>query len=129
MPAFTTPTKNYFPMKSIKYSGLVVFLIGLGIFTILPLIGTYQLDQSTFDTMVKDKGFSSELFVEGINNNVVGQEFDGMMGLSAEVKKSLNQANDQHRENKEYDKVIYTSSKDMAALLGKASGTGFYCSK
>ena len=112
-------------MKAIKYSGLVIFLIGLTIFTVLPLIGTYHLDQKTFDGIVDDKGFKSETFIDNMNQNVVGKDFEGMLGMSSEIKQALEKANARHKKNKEYDKVIYTASKDMAALIGKASGTGF----
>ncbi len=112
-------------MNAIKNSGLVIFLIGLAIFTVLPIIGTYKLNQSSFDEIVKDKGLKSDIFIDGMNKNVVGKDFNGMLGLSTQIKDALNKANAQHRQNKEYKKVIYTSSKDMAALIGKKSGNGF----
>ena len=112
-------------MKAIKNIGLVIFLVGLAIFVALPLIGSYKLDQKTFDGIVKDKGFKSELFIDAINKNVVGKEFDGMLSLSPIIKEALSTANAQHRTNKEYDKVVYTSGKDMATLIGKESGSGY----
>ncbi len=112
-------------MKAIKNIGLVIFLIGLAIFTALPLIGTFRLDQTTFDKLVSDKGFKSELFVETIQNEVVGKEFNGMTALSQKVVGAIEDANANHRKNKEYKKIIYTAPHDMATLLGKASGQGF----
>ena len=113
-------------MKGIKNTGLVIFLIGLGIFTALPLLGTYKLDKDTFDQIAVDNGFAkSILFVKDLENNVVEKEFNGMQSFSPIVAKGLEDANAQHRKNKEYNKIIYTKPHDMAALLGKASGTGF----
>ena len=112
-------------MKVIKNIGLVIFLIGLAIVTALPLIGTYTLDNSTFDKIAADKGFKSELFIQTMENEVVGKEFSGMLELSPKIADALENANAQHRKNKEYKKVIYTKPHDMAALIGKESGTGF----
>jgi len=112
-------------MKTIKNIGLVIFLIGLGIFTALPLIGTFSLSQLDFDQLVLDNRIKSELFISAIENDVVGKPFDGMQSLSPIVANALDKANTQHRKNKEYKKVIYTKSHDMATMMGKRAGTGF----
>ena len=112
-------------MGTIKNIGLVIFLIGFGIFAALPLMGTFELDNATFDKIVSDKGFKSEHFIEAIQHNVVGREFTGMFNLSSEISEALEAANATHRKNKEYNKILYTKSHDMAALIGKESGSGF----
>ncbi len=112
-------------MKAIKNIGLLIFLIGLGIFTALPLIGEFKLNKETFDKIVVDKGFKSELFNQSMRNEVVGIEFKGISGLASKTIAALEKANAQHRKNKEYKKVIYTAPHDMATLIGKASGNGF----
>ena len=112
-------------MKAIKNIGLVIFLVGLATFTVLPIIGTYRLDQNTFEEIIKDKNIKSDVFIQSINQNVIGKEFNGMLNLSPAITTALEGANTQHRKNKEYKKVIYTSGHDMAALVGKKSGTGF----
>ncbi len=112
-------------MKAIKNIGLVIFLIGLGIFTALPLMGTFELNAPTFDKIISDKGIKSELFIQSIKDKVVGQEFTGMLGLSATISEAVESANISHRKNKEYKKVIYTNPHDMAVLIGKESGNGF----
>ena len=111
-------------MKAIKNIGLVIFLIGLGIFTALPLLGTFKLDQSTFDEIIADKKIKSELFVEALQKDVVGKE-QSMLSLSSVVSEALENANTSHDKNKEYKKKIYTSASDMSALIGKKSGVGF----
>ncbi len=112
-------------MKLIKNIGLVIFLIGLAIFTILPLVGTYNLSQNAFSEFIAQKGIKSELFISKMKQNVVGQQFNGMLELSPVITESLESANAQHRKNKEYKKVIYTKPHDMAAELGKKAGKGF----
>jgi Pyruvate/2-oxoacid:ferredoxin oxidoreductase delta subunit len=112
-------------MKTIKNIGLVIFLVGLGIFTALPLIGTFSLSQLDFDQLVLDKEIKSELFIAAIEQDVVGKQYEGMQSLSPKVANALDKANTQHRQNKEYKKVIYTTPHDMAAMIGKRAGTGF----
>ena len=112
-------------MKTIKNIGLVIFLIGLGIFTALPLIGTFSLSQPDFDQLILDNRIKSELFISAIEQDVVGKQFEGMQSLSPVVANALDEANAQHRKNKEYKKVIYTKPQDMAAMIGKIAGIGF----
>ena len=67
-------------MKAIKYIGLVIFLIGLSIFTALPLLGTFKLESDTLNTIVKDKkintssllGYYAE--VQIVNNSATEAE-------------------------------------------------------
>ena len=106
-------------MKTIQNIGIAIFLVGLGIFTALPVMGTFKLDQKTFDGIVQEKQFKSELFISEIQKNVVGKEFDGMLELSSTIAELQNEVNKKHQENKEWNKVVYPGSKDMAVLFGK----------
>jgi len=112
-------------MKIIKNIGLVIFLIGLGVFTALPLIGSFSLSQLDFDQLVLDNKIKSELFISSIEKNVVGKQFEGMQTFSPIVEKAMEEANARHRKNKEYKKVIYVKAHDMAAMMGKKAGSGF----
>lgn len=112
-------------MKTIKNTGLVIFLIGLAIFTIVPVIGSFKLKQSDFDSIVVSKKIKSEIFIEDIQQNVVGKEFSSMLSLSPTVSKALNDANATHVKNKEYKKKIYTSTSDMSAIIAKKSAVGY----
>ena len=112
-------------MKTIKKIGLILFLIGLAIFTAIPLLGTYDLSSKDLNDFVREKGIKSELFISDLQQNVVGRSFDGMPAFAPKVTTALEKANTQHRKNKEYKKVVYTKPHDMAAELGKLAGSGF----
>lgn len=112
-------------MKVIKNIGLIVFLVGLGIFIGLPLAGTFKVEKTTFDQIVSEKKIKSELFIQEIEKNVLGKEFHGMQSLSPIITSALKNANAKHTKNKKYKKKIYTKPSDMSALIGKKSGSGF----
>lgn len=112
-------------MKIIKNIGLIIFLMGLTIFAALPVVGTYSLSPKQFGDFVGQKGIKSDLFISDIQENVVDQNFEGMFSFAPKVTHALEAANAQHRKNKEYKKIIYTKPHDMAAELGKISGSGF----
>jgi Pyruvate/2-oxoacid:ferredoxin oxidoreductase delta subunit len=112
-------------MKYVQHIGLFLFTIALALFTALPFIGEFRLDQKTFDAVVAENNIKSELFLETLQNEVVDQSFNGMLGFSPKITSALEKANAAHRKNKEYKKIIYTKPHDMAALIGKKSGTGF----
>lgn len=112
-------------MKTIKNIGLVLFLIGLGIFAALPLLGEFEVSSDTFSSIVKEKGIKSEIFIDAIEKNVIGRTFKGVQALSPKISAALESANAYHTKNKEYKKKIYTKSGDFTALIGKRSGSGF----
>ena len=112
-------------MKAIKHIGLVIFLIGLAIFTALPLLGTFNLNEADFNTIIKGQNIKSEVFINTIKSDIIGQDFSGMQTLSPKISKAIENANEAHTKNKEWDKKIYTKSSDMAAMIGKKSANGF----
>ncbi len=112
-------------MKVFKHIGLVIFLIGLAIFTALPLLGTFNLNKATFNTIVKDKNIKSEVFINSIKEDVINKNFNGIQSFSTKISNALEYANATHIKNKEWDKKIHTNPKEMVALIGKASAQGF----
>ena len=112
-------------MKIIKNIGLIIFLIGLGIFTAVTVTGDFKITDQIVEEIVAEKKIKSEIFIEDLQKNLVGKELHSMLSLSPIVVNALEQANTQHRKNKEYKKVIYTKPHDMAAYIGKKSASGF----
>ncbi|MGB5554166.1 MAG: 4Fe-4S binding protein [Flavobacteriaceae bacterium] len=112
-------------MKVIQNIGIAIFLVGLGIFTALPFLGNFKLDQKSFDEMVTSEGFKSEIFIEDLQNKFVGKEFSGLQALAPLVEEAINKANGLHTKNKEWGKKVYASSDDLATTIRKTSGYGF----
>ncbi|WP_375238502.1 4Fe-4S binding protein [Aurantibacter sp.] len=112
-------------MKAIKTTGLIIFFIGLAIFSVLPILGTYQLDAPTFKNVIGEKNIKSEVFILDLKDKVYNKTFNGMQSLSPVIAKAITEANKYHIKNKEWGKKIYTKPSDMSALIGKKSAVGF----
>ncbi|MDO1512354.1 4Fe-4S binding protein [Maribacter confluentis] len=112
-------------MKTLQHIGITLFLIGLGIFTVLPFIGTFKADQTILDQVIADSSIKSDLHINDLQTQVAGNEFNGVHHLSGIVVTSLENANAIHRKNKEYKKIVYVKGRDLAATIAKKSGSGF----
>lgn len=111
-------------MKIIKTIGLAVFILGVTVFTGSIFIGSYQIEQSTFDEFSESRGFKSELFIQSINEQVIGKQFSSSFSASSAITGSLEAANDKHKSNEEWDKVIWDSPHSIAYSIMKPSGSG-----
>ncbi|TVZ15587.1 4Fe-4S binding protein [Maribacter sp. MAR_2009_72] len=112
-------------MKTLQNIGITLFLIGLGIFTVLPFIGTFKADQTILNQVIADSSIKSDLLINYLQTQVAGNEFNGVHHLSGIVVTSLENANATHRKNKEYKKIVYVKGRDLAATIAKKSGSGF----
>jgi len=112
-------------MKALKNIGLGIFLIGLAIFTTIIFTGRFKVTSAIVQEVVIEKNIKSEIFINALNTEVVDIQYNGIGSLSSVVTNALENANAQHRKDKEYKKVIYVGSHDMVSLIGKKSGNGF----
>ena len=80
-------------MKLLQKIGFGVFLIGLGLFCSLILLGNYKLDSKEFKSILNTRGIQSELFINSINTNLVGKEFSEPFSFSS-IRKSLYKSKD-----------------------------------
>ncbi len=111
-------------MKTIKYAGLALFLIGLLTFTFSIFIGSYQVSGEQFASYYEARGFKSELFKTQMEEKVIGKEFSSSFAASSAIVGSLAAANDQHKQNQEWDQVIWDKPHNLAFSLLKPAGTG-----
>jgi len=111
-------------MKNIQNIGLSLFLIGLAIFTSLIFLGKYQLSSEVFESIVSNKGIKSELFINDIKNNVIDQEFSGPFSFSTKITSALESANEAHKKNEEWDKVIWDKPHSFSYEIAKYAGKG-----
>lgn len=111
-------------MKIIKTTGLILFLIGLSIFTSLLFIGKYEVTPKSFDSFLNSREIKSDLFIKSMRKEVVGQEFSSQFELSNAIIKNLKNSNETYKKNEEWDKVIWNKPHNISFDLIKSSGKG-----
>ncbi|MDA7558432.1 4Fe-4S binding protein [Flavobacteriaceae bacterium] len=111
-------------MKHLQNIGLALFLLGLTIFTSLIVVGNYKLTPAVLDKVVKNKAIKSELFVEIINNKIVNESFNEPFSFASEITTALEIANNIHKQNSEWDKVIWDKPHSFAYVIAKQTGHG-----
>ena len=111
-------------MKNIQNIGLGLFLTGLAIFISLIFLGKYEVTPQLFDEIIANKGIKSELFINDIKSNVVGKEFSNPFTFSSKLTSALKTANETHKQNSEWDKVIWSKPHSLSYEVAKSAGTG-----
>jgi len=111
-------------MKQIQNIGLGIFLLGLSIFVLLLFIGKYELSQTSLQKITTQKGIKSDLFISDINQHVVSKTFENPFSFSKHITSAIENANKTHKQNQEWDKVIWTKPHSFTYEIAKLSGKG-----
>lgn len=111
-------------MKLLQKIGFGVFLIGLGLFCSLILLGNYKLDSKEFKSILNTRGIQSELFINSINTNLVGKEFSEPFSFSSIITTAIEEANEIHKKNREWKKVIWEKPHSLSYEIAKIAGKG-----
>ncbi len=111
-------------MKGLQKIGLGIFLLSLTIFISLLFIGKYEINSNDFKQFNLNKGIKSELFINQMNERVVGIEYSNSFSFSSEIISMMESSNEMHQNNNEWDKVIWDKSHSFSYQLAKISGKG-----
>jgi hypothetical protein len=87
-------------MKTIQNLGLVIFLVGLSIFTATIFTGSFRLSQSEFDSFIANKGYKSDIIKKELQEAVVTNENLNIFEFSSKVITAYNTSNTY------YEKII-----------------------
>lgn len=111
-------------MKTIQNLGLGLFLTGLAIFISLIFLGKYEISSKLFKEIVSHKNIKSELFIDDIETNMIGKEFNNPFSFSSNITAALKTANVTHKQNNEWDKVIWDKPHSFSYEISKNAGSG-----
>nr|WP_298992511.1 4Fe-4S binding protein [uncultured Polaribacter sp.] len=94
-------------MKTIKYIGLAIFLIGLTIFTASIFLGSFEMSQKELNTYIAEKNYKSEIIKQELSKAIVDKELN-IFEFSSVVREAFETSNNY------YDKLIakYNAEKN-----------------
>jgi ferredoxin-type protein NapH len=108
-------------MKTIQKIGLTLFIIGFVGFSLLPFLGSYQLEKELVEEQVKD--IHTEKMTE-ILSPMFGKEYGSNFTFISDFNQIFNAYNDQLKSEQDWDNVIwdtYVFSLTKAAAQGPVS--------
>lgn len=126
-------------MKNIKYIGLVIFLIGLSIFTGSIFLGSFNLTSAELDAFLKEKNYKSEVIEEELRKAVVTSENLNIFEFSSNVRAAYQASNDHYdaliakydaeknwdKKGEQYQYKIFGKPHTLSFDLAKKAGKGF----
>lgn len=121
-------------MKIIKNIGLVVFLIGLLIFTSASFFGKFDLNQSTLyteiDQLVENGKIKPAIAIQLKTDfevaNTTDKSFNGPIAFSTAITQVYERLNSDIKAKKEWENVMQASSSDFAASLARKSADNIF---
>jgi polyferredoxin len=126
-------------MKAIKQIGLLLFLIGLSIFTGTIFTGSFSLTSSEVDAFISEKGYKSEVIKEELSKAVVTEESLSIFEFSSRVRDAYKASNDHYdaliakydaeknwdKKGEQYQYKIYGKPHTLSYELAKIAGKGY----
>ncbi len=126
-------------MKFIKKLGLVIFLVGLTIFTTSIFTGTFSLTSSELNTFLKEKNYKSEIIKEELKKAVVTKKPLNIFEFSSRVRNAYEASNDYYynlidqydseqkweKKGEQYQYLIYGKPHTLSYQISKKAGEGF----
>ena len=125
-------------MKILKHLGLVLFLIGLSIFTGILFTGSFNLSSTELTSYVSKKGYKSELILNNLKKAVVTNEELTIFEFSSRVREAYKDSNDYYdalitkfneekdwnKKGEQYQYKIYGKPHTLSFELAKIAGKG-----
>ncbi|WP_194775909.1 4Fe-4S binding protein [Pararhodonellum marinum] len=102
-------------MKNIQIIGLAIFVLGLAIFSIIPFLGSYQLEKEMVADTVKEE--HQEILLD-ILQPMYGKTYFSNFAFVSDYRNYFDQFNGELKEKEAWDEVIWD---DYAFALTKAS--------
>lgn len=105
-------------MKVIKNLGLIVFILGIGLFTGATFFGEFQLTDEVIE--IKLNAHQKENLAENLQG-LTQERYTSPVALANGIAAIYNQKNEELRAAQQWDKVMYDSPQSFAYSLVQAS--------
>lgn len=127
-------------MNTIKYTGLVIFIIGLTIFTGAIFDGNFQTTQQELDSYITEKGYKSDYLKEALSNAIVTEKELSIFEFSSRVRAAFESSNNQYdkliskydseknwaKKGEQYQYKVFGKPHTLSFELAKKTGKGFF---
>ena len=124
-------------MKTIKYTGLAIFLIGLTIFTASIFLGSFGMSQKELDTYISEKNYKSEIIKQELSSAIVDKELN-IFEFSSVVRDAFKTSNNYYekliakynaeknwkKKGEQYKYKIFGKPHTLSYEIAKKSGKG-----
>ncbi|WP_439128177.1 4Fe-4S binding protein [Polaribacter sp.] len=126
-------------MKAIKYTGFVIFIIALTIFTGTLFTGSFSLSQSELDAFLQEKNYKSTVIEGALKEAVVTEKKLNIFQFSSRVRKAYESSNNYYdaliakydaaknwdKKGEQYQYKIYGKPHTLSYEIAKKAGSGF----
>ncbi len=126
-------------MKAIKQLGLILFLIGLTIFTGSIFTGSFSLTSSELDDFIKEKGYQGDVIRKELSKAVVTEEHLNIFEFSSRVRTAYENSNAHYdaliakydkeknwdKKGEQYQYKIFGKPHTLSYGLAKKAGKGY----
>ncbi len=125
-------------MKNIKQTGLVLFLIGLTIFTATIFTGYFQISKQELNSYISKKGYKGDIIKKELHKEVADKKLD-IFEFSTKVRNALKTSNNHYdaliskydaeknwtKKGEQYQYKIFIKPHNLSYELTKIAGNGF----
>jgi polyferredoxin len=98
--------------KGIEKLGLIIFFVGLVIFTYVPFVGSFQIDSTQVKNVLSEK--ENELIGQRIQEEIAGIEFHSSYALGRSLIHIYEAKNDELKKAEKWDEVMWTEPSAFA---------------
>src|SRR5690554_6033368 len=105
-------------MKFIQIVGLVLFFLGLIIFSVIPFIGNYKLEENHLKETLKEEHYEK---LSGALAPMVGQSYSSIFAFVDDFNRYFEGYNEKFKSEENWNEVIWD---DYAFVVTKAASTG-----
>ncbi len=116
-------------MKILKNVGLVIFLIGIFVFSISGFLGKFYVESSslskTLEAKLSDRAKANGL-VEIYKEKLSDKTFSNTFAISSIVQGEYNQINKRLKDAQDWDNVMYDKPNEWSYAIIKSSPIGLF---
>jgi polyferredoxin len=126
-------------MKFIKNTGLIIFIIGLSVFTASIFTGSFSLTQQELEAFISDKGYKSKILKKELSKAIVTTDIINIFQFSSKVTAAFETSNTYYdvqiekygaeknwaKKSEQYAYKIFGKPHSLSYELAKKSGKGF----